>query len=110
MKQLNFSLSLNILILAVIIGTEGIIRIPMFWCPTSYSLNGIVKEFPLIKNNGNFNYVNSAALGYEAAEVRKAILSGKIESEQVTHEETLQLAALLDIMRKEVGVVFPADS
>ncbi|KAF7287898.1 hypothetical protein GWI33_000245 [Rhynchophorus ferrugineus] len=94
----------------VIIGTKGTIRIPMFWCPTSYSLNGQVKEFPLIENNGNFNYINSAGLGYEAADVRKTILSGKIESEQVTHEETLQLAAWLDTLRKETGVVFPADS
>lgn len=95
---------------AVIIGTKGTIRIPTFWCPTTYSINGKIKEIPLIENTGTFNYTNSAGLAYEAAEVRKQIIQGKIESDQITHEETLQLSGWMDILRKEVGVIFPEDS
>ncbi|KAJ8922758.1 hypothetical protein NQ315_007793 [Exocentrus adspersus] len=91
-------------------GTKGMITIDQMWCPTSFTVNGKVKNFPLIENDGSFNYNNSAGLAYEAEEVWKCIKEGKIESEQLTHEETIQLAGLMDFMRREIGVVFPADA
>ncbi|ENN79502.1 trans-1,2-dihydrobenzene-1,2-diol dehydrogenase [Dendroctonus ponderosae] len=94
---------------ALIIGTTGAIRIPDFWCPTSFSLNGEVRKMPLLDNQGPFNYQNSAGLAYEAAEVRRSILAGEIESPQMTHKESIQLAGWMDLIRKELGVKFRCD-
>lgn len=93
-----------------IYGTKGTIKVDEMWSPTKLDVDGKVQQFPLIQNNGTFNYFNSAGLAYEAEEVRKCIKSGVIESEQITHEETIQLAQLMDKLRQEVGVVYPADS
>ncbi|KAJ8968865.1 hypothetical protein NQ317_016073 [Molorchus minor] len=56
------------------------------------------------------NEINSAGLAYQADEARKCIREGKIECEHITHEETIQLAQLMDKLRQELGVVFPVDS
>lgn len=106
---INTSFTINNSFKGVIVGTKGTITIPSFWSPVSYTLNGKLKEIPLIKNNGKFNYTNSAGLAYQAVEVRKKILEGKIESDSMPHEETIQLAALMDTLRREIGVTFPAD-
>lgn len=98
-----------IFVIAVICGTKGIIRIPEFWCPTKLSINGVEKVFPLPENKGEFNYSNSAGLAYEAEEVKRCIRQGKIESETMSHMDTLELARIMDKVRSDVGVVFPAD-
>lgn len=53
--------------------------------------------------------MNSAGLGYEADEVRKCIRAGKIESENITHNESLIIARIEDELRKQIGVKYPAD-
>ncbi|XP_050514506.1 trans-1,2-dihydrobenzene-1,2-diol dehydrogenase-like [Diabrotica virgifera virgifera] len=93
----------------VVYGTKGCIKMPKFWCPTTLEVNGVVIEFPLIKNEGEFNYLNSAGLAYEAEEARQCIMKNKIESSKITHDNTLELAQLMDKLRAELGVVFPAD-
>ncbi|CAG9839802.1 unnamed protein product [Diabrotica balteata] len=93
----------------VVYGTKGCIKMPTFWCPTTLDVNGVVLEFPLIKNEGEFNYLNSAGLAYEAEEARQCIMKNKIESPKITHDNTLELAQLMDKLRAELGVVFPAD-
>lgn len=93
----------------IIVGTKGTIKIPVFWCPLKYEINGKVQEIPLIKNDETFNYLNSAGLAYQAIDIRKQIEKGNIESDLVPHEETLQLAAWMDTVRRELGVVFPED-
>ncbi|CAG9765470.1 unnamed protein product [Ceutorhynchus assimilis] len=87
----------------LIVGTKGVIKIPKFWAPTSYKLNEEIKEFPLIENEGKFNYFNSAGLAYQAMEVRQKILEGKIESDIMPHEESIQLANWMDFVRSEIG-------
>jgi len=63
---------------AVIIGTEGTIRVPQFWCPPKIVLaNGEVKEVPLPKPKLTLNFINSSGLSYEAAEVRDCIKKGE---------------------------------
>lgn len=99
----------RIFISAIVYGTKGNIRIPYFWCPTSININGEEKHFPLLENNGKFNHRNSAGLAYQAEEVKKCIKNGKIESDIMPHEDTLKLARLMDKLRSDVGVVFPAD-
>ncbi|KAJ8947542.1 hypothetical protein NQ318_005021 [Aromia moschata] len=94
----------------IIYGTKGTIKVPQMWCPTTLNVNGDIKEFPLLEGGGAANYPKSVGLAYEAIEARKCINEGKLESEQITHEETIQLAHLMDKMRQDIGVVFPADS
>lgn len=95
---------------ARISGTKGSVTIPFFWCPKEINILGKLKAFnwPKIKY-GNLNFINSEGLSYEAEEARKCIKSGLIESPKITHEESLQLAQLMDSLRKQVGVLFPAD-
>ncbi|XP_072397506.1 trans-1,2-dihydrobenzene-1,2-diol dehydrogenase-like [Diabrotica undecimpunctata] len=93
----------------VVYGTKGCIKVPTFWSPTTLDVNGEVLEFPLIKNEAEFNYLNSAGLAYEAEEARQCIMKNKIESPKITHENSLELAQMMDKLRVELGVVYPAD-
>lgn len=99
------------IVLGVIVGTKGTIRIPTFYAPSTYIINGETKEIPLIKNTRKFYYNQSTASGlaYEAAAARKLILAGKIESDSISHDESIQLAWLMDTFRKQIGVTYPAD-
>lgn len=65
----------------------------------------------MIENNRKFYYNQTTApgLAYEAAAVRKLILEGKIESDSISHAESIQLANLMDTFRKQIGVTYPAD-
>lgn len=63
----------------------------------------------LFFSTGTFNFFNSAGLAYEADEVKDCIKDGKLESERITHSETLQLSKLMDNLRSQLGVVFDSD-
>ncbi len=70
---------------AVIIGTEGTIRLPDLWCPTNIILPSGTVESKMPLSNSNFNFQNSSGLSYEAAEVRDCLKKGKAkENEKVT--------------------------
>lgn len=63
---------------AYVCGTKGMIKVPLFWCPTSIELpNGTVYS-PLPDLEHETNFKNSAGLSYEAAEARACILKGKV--------------------------------
>ncbi|XP_074029708.1 trans-1,2-dihydrobenzene-1,2-diol dehydrogenase [Leptinotarsa decemlineata] len=94
----------------IIVGTKGTLRLPLFWCPTQLVTPNGVKEFPLPQSPGPFLHRNSAGLCYQAEEARLCIKAGKIESSHITHEESVELARLMDLLRMEMGVVFPEDS
>ncbi len=57
-----------------------------------------------------FNFMNSSGLGYEAEEVRKCIQNGLVQSSIVSHNESLIIANIEDEIRKQIGVVYPADA
>ncbi|XP_029177596.1 trans-1,2-dihydrobenzene-1,2-diol dehydrogenase-like [Nylanderia fulva] len=95
---------------AYICGTKGIIRVPQFWCPTSVELPSGTLNFSLPQTSGEFNFINSAGLSYEAAEARSCILKGLIESPKISHDTSLLLARLEDELRRQLGVVYPADA
>lgn len=46
---------------------------------------------------------------YEAQHVGECLQNGLIESPVLTHEKTLLMMEILDIIRKKVGIVYPAD-
>ncbi|XP_008557626.1 trans-1,2-dihydrobenzene-1,2-diol dehydrogenase [Microplitis demolitor] len=94
---------------AVIIGTEGVIKIPTFWCPVTAELPSGKIKFDLPKAPLPFNFINSAGLRYEAMEARACLQKGLKESPKVSHAESLLIAELEDELRRQIGVVYPQD-
>ncbi|XP_044257037.1 trans-1,2-dihydrobenzene-1,2-diol dehydrogenase-like isoform X1 [Tribolium madens] len=93
----------------IVVGTKGTIRMPDFWCPTQLITPEKTYQYELPKSPVAFFHKNSAGLAFEAEEARQCIKAGKIESAHMSHLESIELAQLMDLMRKEVGVVFPQD-
>ncbi|KAL3284609.1 hypothetical protein HHI36_018763 [Cryptolaemus montrouzieri] len=96
---------------AIIHGTEGIIKLPQFWCPTQVITYQETYNFDLPQPSvpSSFHFPNTQGLSYQAHEVKRCLEEGKLESSKITHQETIQLAKLMDTMRKEVGLQFPED-
>lgn len=72
-------------------------------------VDGSEQTWPLPKGKYDFNSTNGAGLSYEAEEVRKCIRAGKMESEHVTHNESLLIARIEDEIRKQIGVKYSED-
>ncbi|MDI6103905.1 Gfo/Idh/MocA family oxidoreductase [Actinoplanes sp. NEAU-A12] len=87
---------------ASITGTAGRIDLPSgFFVPRSFVLNRPGRapetfEFPF----------SGSGYQFEAAEVQRALLAGELESPLVPHTTTLEVMALLDALREQVGVVY----
>lgn len=94
---------------AIVCGTKGMIKVPSFWCPTRVELPSGVFESTLPDAKHKFNYINSAGLRYEAAEVRACLKANKRESQKVTHAESLLIAEIEDELRRQIGVVYAVD-
>lgn len=87
---------------ATITGRAGRIELPSgFHRPRTVTLHrgGVeeVLEFP----------VQGAGYHYEAAEVQRCLQAGELESPLVPHAATLDVMALLDGIRAEIGVSYP---
>lgn len=88
---------------ARITGTEGIIRIPApFWCPPGFA----------VEARGETEVVDLAhqGLAHEAQEAMDRIRDGHHESAVVPHAESLGLMATMDEIRRQIGVVYSADT
>jgi predicted dehydrogenase len=63
--------------------------------------------------DGTTRTVDTPFLGngyvHEAIEAGRCLREGLIESEQMTHDETLALMGLLDTIRAQIGLRYPAD-
>ncbi|XP_059616569.1 trans-1,2-dihydrobenzene-1,2-diol dehydrogenase-like [Phlebotomus argentipes] len=97
---------------AVIVGTKGQITLnDTFWCPISLTdIDGSVKTWPLPPGrHPHFNFPNSCGLRYEAEEVRKCIRGGLLQSDVVSHNESLVIAKIQDEIRRQIGVKYDAD-
>ncbi|KAF5276662.1 hypothetical protein FQA39_LY06466 [Lamprigera yunnana] len=84
-------------------------QVPYFWCPTEIITPTETLTFELPHSTASYNYDRSCGLAYEAEEVRQCIQKGLCESPILTHEESLELAVLMDSMRQSIGVHFPQD-
>lgn len=73
-------------------------------------IDGHKKTWPLPEGKHKYNFMNSSGLRYEAEEVRKCIQSGLVQSSIVSHNESLIIANIEDEIRKQIGVVYPADA
>ena len=87
-----------------IYGSKGVIRLPThFWCPTAIHLpNGQTINSDLPKTIKATNYTHSQGLCYEAIACREQILNGKIEHPLMTHENSLQIARIIEQARKQI--------
>ncbi|KAH7725547.1 trans-1,2-dihydrobenzene-1,2-diol dehydrogenase-like protein [Aphelenchoides avenae] len=98
---------------------KGIIQIPeWFWCttklvkiigaPRSGATNAATLDFPL-NDDAEYNFNNSSGLRYEADHVYECITNGKTESDIMPLEESLNVAELVEEVRRQLGVVYPQD-
>lgn len=96
---------------AHIYGTRGKMTLKFpFWCADKIQLpDGQVMEFALPQGKFDFNFWNSAGLGFEAEHVRQCLLKGQVQSPAVSHEETLCIAELMESIRKQIGVEYDQD-
>jgi len=84
---------------AVICGTDGSVRIPRFWSPSSLCVDGVETAFDLRGNGYN----------YEAEEVARCVRAGRTESETLTLDQSLAVMGDLDRLRAPWGLRYPAD-
>lgn len=94
----------------VIIGTKGKIKVPYnMWCATTIQTDDKTFDFPLPDTILPCNFINSSGLRYQAAEVRKCLKEGALESSIMPLKDSETLAEMMDEIRHQIGVVFPED-
>lgn len=90
---------------ALIMGTEGMIHIPVFYCAKSATLrlaSGHEETFgPEFEGNG---------YNYEAAEAMRCLKAGKLESDIMPLDETLAIMRTMDEIRAQWGLKYPGES
>jgi len=95
---------------AFAVGTKGTLKLEApFWCSLGLVGPKGTEKFPLPPAVKKLNFGNSEGLAYQCHEVRRCIKSGLTESPVVSHKETLQIAEILESVRKQIGVVYLQD-
>ena len=89
---------------AYIIGTEGYIEIEKFWAADNAK---IIKDGK-VADSVSFDY-KGQAYKYEAMEVAKCIAHGKIQSDIMPWDESLDLMKIMDFARAEMGLRYPQE-
>lgn len=85
---------------AVIYGEKGKISIPFFW----------MAKKAILDNEKEVVFEDSyeeAGYKYEIEEAAKCIFDNKIESVSASHKVTLELAEIMDEIRRQIGLVYP---
>lgn len=88
---------------AVIIGENGRIEVPLFWCAKEaflYNIEGNLAE--TFKEDSEIK-----GYEYEAYEVNRCIRDGKLESDVNPLKDTLDIIEIMDGLRKEWGIIYP---
>ncbi|EDW28858.1 GL19399 [Drosophila persimilis] len=92
---------------AIIVGTKGEIKLSNYWCCTQMTRsNGPPESWPLPRAKFDFHYTNTCGLRYEAEEVRRCIEKRLLESPKFPHAASLEIIAISDEMRRQIGVTF----
>ncbi|KAG1669718.1 Trans-1,2-dihydrobenzene-1,2-diol dehydrogenase [Nymphon striatum] len=97
----------------VIYGTKGTIKMHYpFWCPTKLTINSEEFEVNIPENTTSDSTMgrNSSGMQYQAEEVRQCLLKGLKESPVITNSESKLILTIMDQIRSEVGIVYPADN
>ncbi|XP_026497860.2 trans-1,2-dihydrobenzene-1,2-diol dehydrogenase-like [Vanessa tameamea] len=108
---LNVNAKIRLWNKATVYGTKGRVTVedPFHFPDTLIHNDGNVEKFSLHTSNQKYNFGNSAGLVYQALEVARCIKQGLNESPRMSHKESLLLAKLRDMVRKQVGVHFEVD-
>ncbi len=80
-----------------------------FWSADKVYLNNIPYEFEYPATAVPCKSWNRSGLRYEAIEVRKCLKAGKLESDRMSHKDSILLATIMDEIRKQVGVKYDVD-
>jgi predicted dehydrogenase len=86
-----------------ITGTQGRIEVPGFFHATGFTVHradGSTEVVDLGPDAGGYQH--------EAIEVQRCLDAGLVESPLVPHDTTLEVMGLLDAVREQVGVTYPA--
>jgi len=104
---------------ATVLGTKGSIVVDYpFWCSTSCTVTfddttkaplKFTEPLPTSEKFKKFYHSNSEGLAYEAIHVGECISEGLKESPFLPLDESLQIADVLDEIRRQIGVVYDAD-
>ncbi len=88
---------------AKILGTDGMITVPKFWDGRTAILSAGDKEEEVT--------LECAGNGYEceAAEVARCVREGKLESDLMSHDDTLANMQTLDAIREQWGLKYPME-
>merc|ERR1719424_1015251 len=97
---------------ATICGTKGVLRVPSpFWCPTEFSVQTMsgpasqqwsepqTYRTALPEIAGDFNFVNSQGLAYEAGEITRCLRSGLLEAPAFDSEACLRVMQVITDIR-----------
>lgn len=101
LASLKCSLAVNLDNEAVIYGENGKIVIPRFWAS---------KEAYLYTEENTEKYIDEyeeAGYKYEIEEANNCIKNDALESNVASHNNTLELAKIMDEIRKQIGLVYP---
>ena len=101
LSSLNCSLTAKLNNEAVIYGENGKIVIPRFWAS---------KEAYLYTEENTEKYKDEyeeAGYKYEIEEANNCIKNNILESNVASHNNTLELAKIMDEIRKQIGLVYP---
>lgn len=86
-------------------------QLKSFWSSNCLvDVDGKEKTWKFPEPNLKINFINSTGLCYEAIETRKCILNNKLESEDMSHEDSLLLAHIEDEFRRQIGVKYNEDN
>ncbi len=105
LSLLSTAIRLNTLHEAIITGTQGRITIEAsWWQPTTIKLEVNGQDPQTLNIETPLNGYN-----YEALEVNNCLRQGKLESDIMPLNETLEIMKTLDALRNEWGLVYPGD-
>lgn len=68
-----------------------------------------MRSYPLANSKIECILKNSVGLRYEAEECRKRILAGDLESQVMSHKDSLDVARVVDNIRKQIGIEYAED-
>jgi predicted dehydrogenase len=88
---------------ATIHGTEGTITLPQFWRVPTVVLETARGKTVFEDKRTTFGYES------EVQAVTESVRAGRLEDALVSRAFSLRLAATMDAVRKQIGVVYPAD-
>ncbi|XP_013392854.1 trans-1,2-dihydrobenzene-1,2-diol dehydrogenase [Lingula anatina] len=110
MAHLVVSSNVNLPNKAAIYGKKGRLELPeTFWCPTRLITPDKSYDFPLPKCHYPIKLTHSEGLCYQAQAVRECLISGKLESSLMSHQDSLDILAITDECLRQLSVVFDVE-